>query len=157
LSALQESVRQILAEGLPQGEARSPCGNPKRKTSPLSLEGDSRLTPGKAGHTARLGSKRETPGENAVSEQIINLWDESAQRLHAMEANLAVALRRLGITAQIQINSEPPLLARAGLSGKTPAIQVNDGDFWRHTIGEAISEHQFMSLLGRLRDTGVLN
>jgi hypothetical protein len=92
-----------------------------------------------------------------VSEQIITLWDENAQRLHTMEANLAVVLRRLGITAQIRLNSEPPLLARTGLNGKTPAVQVDDGDFWRHTVGEAIGEQQFMSLLSRLRDAGVLN
>ena len=104
-----------------------------------------------------LVSNAKRPEGNAVSEQLITIWDDSAQRLHAMEASLVIALRRLGIKAQLLTNSEPPLLARVGLTGKTPAIQVNDGDFWRHTAGEAISESQFVSLLSRLRKDGILS
>lgn len=87
-----------------------------------------------------------------MHEQEIIIWDESAPRLNAMEPNLRVALHRLGIKAHIQTNCEPPLLARHNLTGTTPAVQINGGDFWRHTVGEVITVEQFMALLHKLRN-----
>lgn len=88
-----------------------------------------------------------------MADQII-IWDDNATRLNEMEPNLRVAMKKLGINASIQTNCEPPLLSRFGLTGNTPAIQVNDGDFWRHTIGVAVTIDQFLSLLGRWRCAG---
>ena len=78
----------------------------------------------------------------------IIIWDDDAGRIHIMEPNLRVALRKRGLDA---------LLARHGLTGNTPAIQVNGGDFWRHTAGEAISADQFEALLGKLQSRGLLD
>ena len=86
----------------------------------------------------------------------IIIWDDDAGRIHVMEPNLRVALRKRGLDAHIQTNCEPPLLARHGLTGSTPAIQINGGDFWRHTVGQAISADQFESLLGTLQTRGLL-
>lgn len=90
-----------------------------------------------------------------MADQII-IWDDNASRLNAMEPNLRVAMKKLGITASIQTNCEPPLLSRFNLTGNTPAIQVNDGDFWRHTIGVPVTVEQFMALLVKWRNTGCL-
>ena len=87
----------------------------------------------------------------------IIIWDDDAGRIHIMEPNLRVALRKRGLDARIQTNCEPPMLARHGLTGNTPAIQVNGGDFWRHTAGEAISADQFEALLGKLQSRGLLD
>lgn len=89
-------------------------------------------------------------------EQEIIIWDDSAQRLNAMEPNLRVAMNKLGVKAHIQTNCEPPLLSRHNLTGNTPAIQINGGDFWRHTVGEPVTVEQFMALLHRLRGMGML-
>lgn len=86
----------------------------------------------------------------------IIIWDDNASRIHAMEPNLRVALQRLGVRASIQTNCEPPLLARHNLTGTTPAVQVNGGEFWRHTVGEAVSAGQFEILLRKLQTMGLL-
>lgn len=87
----------------------------------------------------------------------IIIWDDNAQRLNAMEPNLRVALTQTGVKASIQTNCEPPLLSRHNLTGNTPAIQVNDGDFWRHTIGETVTVDQFVALLRKLKHMGLLS
>ena len=80
----------------------------------------------------------------------IILWDLSADRLHEMEANLKKAMRQLGISAIVQLNSEEPLLSRHHLLGHTPAVQVNGGQMWRLTPGVIISEENFRGLLTML-------
>lgn len=81
----------------------------------------------------------------------ITLWDDDAKRLIVLEKNLRVALRALSLEAAIQLNSEPPLLARHGLNGKTPAVQIADGPFWTHRVGQSISAEEFTTLLTALR------
>ncbi|SHN59762.1 hypothetical protein [Desulfovibrio litoralis] len=76
----------------------------------------------------------------------IIVWDESADRINEMQISLPQALKVMGIKARIQWNSEPPLLSRMQLFGTTPAIEI-DGEFWRHTIGKAVSEKEFIELL----------
>lgn len=90
-----------------------------------------------------------------MNQQII-LWDDNADRVHRMEPALHTALQKMQIPASIQINCEPPLLSRHQLIGKTPAVQINGGDFWRHTIGEAITEEQFLVLLNKLKRHSLL-
>ncbi len=80
----------------------------------------------------------------------IILWDDSAERIHEMEPALQRALIRCNLEASIQINAEPPLLSRYLLIGKTPVIQINSGDYWRVTIGSAITEEQFYILFCKL-------
>lgn len=91
-----------------------------------------------------------------MNETEITLWDDNAGRINSMEPNLRVALQRLGLKARIQTNCEPPLLARHNLTGTTPAVQINGGDYWRHTVGQAVSADQFEALLRRLQSLGQL-
>lgn len=76
---------------------------------------------------------------------LITLWDENAARLQDTSANLCLALKTLHIKAEIILNSEPPLLSRMDLLGRTPIIEINNY-YWRCTIGKEISCEQFIEL-----------
>ncbi len=89
-------------------------------------------------------------------EHEIIIWDENAGRINAMEPNLRVAMSRCNIKASVQLNSEPPLLSRNNLIGSTPAIQIDGGEFWRHTIGVAVTIEQFEQLFAKLRSLGII-
>ena len=91
----------------------------------------------------------------AIKQEII-IWDTDGGRLHEVENNLKIALRHLGIAADIKMYCEVPLLSRFQLIGKTPAIQVNGGEFWRHTIGKAMTVEQLISLFEHLRSAHLL-
>lgn len=88
--------------------------------------------------------------------QLIIIWDDLAQRINAMEPALQQALKALNIDSGVQINCEVPLLSRHQLIGRTPSIQVNDGDFWSCTYGEPITEGQFIWLLTHLKKCGLV-
>lgn len=88
--------------------------------------------------------------------QKISIWDENSQRLMASAQNLRGVMKELHIMAEVQLNNEPPLLARNRINGKTPAVQVNDGDFWTHTIGAVISVDSMKVLLTALRSKKIL-
>ena len=88
--------------------------------------------------------------------QKIGLWDDNAQRLTALERNLRVVMKAMNIKAEVQMNNEPPLLARHGINGKTPAVQVNDGDFWTHVPDELISVENLEKLFTALRREKIL-
>ncbi|MBN2060465.1 MAG: hypothetical protein JW882_08615 [Deltaproteobacteria bacterium] len=89
-------------------------------------------------------------------QKTINIWDENISRVTRIEKNLAQAMRNMGISAKVQINSEPPHLSRLNLIGSTPAIQIDSGEFWRHTAGKVITVEQFEHLLGKLQKMGIL-
>lgn len=89
-------------------------------------------------------------------QNFIILWDDNAERLHKMEASLQKALQKIKIQARIQINAEPPLLSRNHLIGKTPVIQINNGDYWYIMYGEIITEQQFFVLLNKLKREGIV-
>ncbi len=89
--------------------------------------------------------------------QKIVIWDLSAERIQAMEASLCLAMRRLGIRADVQFNSEEPLLSRHNLLGRTPAVQVNGGGMWRCAEGRPVSEEEFAALFTRLREEKLMD
>lgn len=88
--------------------------------------------------------------------QRIVIWDLSAERLRDMEINVKAAMRRLGLKAVVQLNSEEPLLSRHGLIGHTPAVQVNGGKIWRSTPGLTVSEKEFVHLFRMLMEENQL-
>ena len=75
----------------------------------------------------------------------IILWDENALRLQETNANLCQALKILHLKAKITLNSEPPLLSRMGLLGRTPVAEI-ENQYWRCTVGKVISCEQFIEL-----------
>jgi len=77
----------------------------------------------------------------------VTLWDENALRLMEAETNLRIVMHELGIVADVQLNSEPPLLARHGVNGKTPALQVDDGDIWTYSAKQSVDVEGLRSLL----------
>jgi hypothetical protein len=90
------------------------------------------------------------------SQKTINIWDENITRVIQIEKNLARAMRNVGVAAKVQVNSEPPHLMRLNLIGSTPAIQIDNGHFWRHTVGEVITVEQLEYLLRKLQKEGLL-
>ncbi len=76
----------------------------------------------------------------------ITLWDENAPRLQNIQANLSRALQALSMKAEIECQSEPPLLNRMGLAGTTPVVEI-DEHCWRYKIGAEITTEQFIELL----------
>ena len=67
----------------------------------------------------------------------IVIWDSEADRLHAIERNLRVAMRNLGLFGGISCQSEPPLLGRMGL-------------YWSRGHGRVFSPHECEELLARI-------
>ena len=63
---------------------------------------------------------------------------------------LGEIMKRLRIQADLQLNSEEPLLSRHHLIGRTPAVQVRGGSIWRCTPGQVISEEEFVHLFTML-------
>ena len=109
-----------------------------------------------AGRGVRTGSmpKGSNKGQHAM--QKISIWDEDARRLMESEKTLRQVMSALRIQAEIQLNSEPPLLARHGLSGKTPAVQIGDGDFWTYTGDKSMDAASLRLLLESLQEKQLL-
>ena len=74
----------------------------------------------------------------------IAIWDSEAERLHAIERNLRLAMRG-GISSQ----SEPPLLGRMGLTGRVPVLEI-DGLYWSRGQGREFSPQECEELLARI-------
>ena len=83
----------------------------------------------------------------------VDLWDENAARVMESEKSLFSVLVEMGVSARVQINSEPPMIVRSGMAGKTPAIQVNGGDIWTYTPSTAMTCQSLRNLLMYLRKT----
>ena len=86
----------------------------------------------------------------------IIIWDEVCERMRVMERNLQNAMRQEKIVAQIQLNIEPPIIARNNLFGKTPVVQVDNGDYWSIEPNKIISEKNFKDLLILLRNCQII-
>lgn len=76
----------------------------------------------------------------------IVIWDTNARRASEISRNFGLAMQRTGIRHDLEIMSEPPLVARMGLSGRLPVLEV-DGMLWNWKIGEGISEEAAVKLL----------
>lgn len=75
--------------------------------------------------------------------QTFYIWDEDAERATKLQDLLIKALDACNVSNQIFINSEPPMLARHGMTGYTPAVQYNEKTWYckNKNINEAgISE-----------------
>lgn len=81
----------------------------------------------------------------------IIIWDLNAERISVIDRNLCLALQNRGIRGEIICMSEPPLLARMGLSHKVPVLEIG-GMHWSHTPGEEISIEACEKLLSILFD-----
>lgn len=81
----------------------------------------------------------------------ITIWDQDYARIKSMERNLQNAIKQMKIKARIQLNIEPPLIARNNLLGRTPVVQIDDGIFWRLEPGITISTQNFVILLEKLK------
>ena len=81
-----------------------------------------------------------------MQELEITVWEADVAVLHPLLVNLKEALRNLNMKASIQINSEPPHLARHGILGKTPVIEIN-ASMWSLRQNHIITVEQFINLL----------
>lgn len=79
----------------------------------------------------------------------IVIWDSDTNRISTSCNNLILAMQFLHIKCQIEIMSEPPLIARMGLTGRLPTLEI-DGDFWTWKEGKAITKEAATVLLKRL-------
>ena len=79
----------------------------------------------------------------------IAIWDSEAERLHAIERNLRLAMRNLGLSGGISCQSEPPLLGRMGLPGRVPGLEI-DGLYWSRGQGREFSPQECEELLARI-------
>ena len=78
----------------------------------------------------------------------ICIWDNDSARIAEIDANLARALRSLGMRGNVRSMSEPPLLAREGLLNDVPALEIA-GRYWKLRPNQTISEEACRSLLRR--------
>lgn len=79
----------------------------------------------------------------------VTIWDDNAARIQRMEGVVHKAARALKLKLLVNSNCEPPLLARNGLYGKTPALQVGD-HFWSKTPPRELTQHEVEGLLRKL-------
>lgn len=82
----------------------------------------------------------------------IVIWDTNAGRASEISRNLGLAMRTTGLRYDLEIMSEPPLVARTGLNGRLPVLEV-DGMLWTWKVGEGIPEEAAVTLLRRLEES----
>lgn len=86
----------------------------------------------------------------------ITIWDNNSQRLMRLEATLRIVMKKMNIKADVQLNSEIPLLQRHGLHAKVPTIQIDNGEFWTHEIDAEINTETFENLFRMLQKQKLL-
>ena len=79
----------------------------------------------------------------------IVIWDYDTARIAAIDRNLHLALKELGLEASVNSLNEPPLMSRQGLVGKEPVLEI-DGKYWMWKPNEVIPKEACMTLLGNL-------
>jgi hypothetical protein len=76
----------------------------------------------------------------------IKIWDYEPSRLIEIDRNLRMALQQIKADAIILWISEPPLMAREGIIGKEPVLEI-DGQYWSLHPGQSITKEQCVQLL----------
>ena len=84
----------------------------------------------------------------------IRILDNDARRIAEIDRNINLALRELKIEALVTSNSEPPSLAREGLIGKVPVLQIA-GKYWSISEKRAFTKQECLALLTRLLQAGI--
>ncbi len=79
----------------------------------------------------------------------ITLWDNDAARITEIERNLHQAMRNLSLRGQVDIMSEPPLLARMGMLNEVPVLEIG-GLYWKREAGRVIGLKACESLLAHI-------
>ena len=79
----------------------------------------------------------------------ITIWDDNPGRAVNIHGKLAAALQKMKIKAGISIQSEPPLIARQNLTGKTPTLEIA-GAYWCKTPGKEPGETDLANLLHKV-------
>lgn len=79
----------------------------------------------------------------------IVIWDNDAARINEISRNLLLAMRQLGLEGKVSSMSEPPLIGREGLLGKTPVLEIG-GYYWSLRAGESVSLQECLNLFRRL-------
>lgn len=69
----------------------------------------------------------------------ICIWDLDNERLENIDRKVRKSLSKLGVSACLTSNSEPPLVARMNLTGRVPALEIND-TFWSQVPGSEFSQ-----------------
>ncbi|MFR3975514.1 MAG: hypothetical protein ACLTZ2_05630 [Desulfovibrio sp.] len=76
----------------------------------------------------------------------IIIWDSNPERIAACYNNISLAMKELRLKLPVEIMSEPPLISRAGLTGRLPSLEIN-GNYWTWKTGEIITKEAACSLL----------
>jgi len=79
----------------------------------------------------------------------ITIWDDHPSRAVNIHGKLVAAMQKMKIKASISIQSEPPLIARQNLTGKTPTIEIA-GAYWCKTPGTEPDETDIANLLHKV-------
>lgn len=113
-----------------------------------------RPPPPEADETMCAPDRNDQPGTAAQTvpqvPMTITIWDDDARRMAAIDRNLHLALAELTMKAVVLRISEPPLLSRERLLGRTPVLEI-DGRYWSLRPGETISIEDCRKLLTRFR------
>ncbi len=79
----------------------------------------------------------------------IIIWDLDPNRIADINRNLRIALKDVGINANIVIMSEPPLISRMNLMHRVPLLEI-DGNYWSLPPGVPITHNACLHLLKQL-------
>ena len=79
----------------------------------------------------------------------VTIWDSSPARIAAIERNLLAAAAQESLALRLAVMSEIPLLARHGLEGAVPALEIA-GKFWRLRPFDIFTEAECRTLLRAL-------
>lgn len=78
----------------------------------------------------------------------IVIWDEDGPRSNAISVNLHKALKHLNMKAHVACQSEPPLISRMLLTGRTPLLEIQQ-QYWSCGEDTIFSCEQLINLLKR--------
>jgi thioredoxin 1 len=81
-------------------------------------------------------------------EQII-LWESKAETIRASVLAVHEALKKLGLTAVVTVNSEPPLISRNQLWGRLPVLEIR-GLHWSLRPGCAFRTEDLKPLFSKI-------
>lgn len=85
----------------------------------------------------------------------IRILDIDARRIAEIDRSINLALREMRIDALVTSNSEPPSLAREGLIGKVPVLEIA-GKYWSIPGKRAFTKEECIQLLTKLQQAGVI-
>ena len=78
----------------------------------------------------------------------ITVLDHDIERMRTCEQAIHLAIKELGLKAEVTVNCEPPYLSRLDVWEKLPALEI-EGLVWNRKSVKAFTKEEVVELLRR--------